>query len=175
MEYTIHYQLEDGTSIADDTKGSALALTTKTFEAKTGTQLTEGYQSGYFPETSSHSIIMDIDNPAKNEYTFVYVPKAEVEYTVKYLEKGTGTQLAEPKTVTTREAVVTETFKQITGYAPDAYQKRLVLSANEDENVLVFWYTKDTKHAPVQIVHEIQNIEGDGYTCLLYTSDAADD
>ena len=164
VEYTIHYQLEDGTSIADDTKGSALALTTKTFEAKTGTQLTEGYQSGYFPETSSHSIIMDIDNPAKNEYTFVYVPKAEVEYTVKYLEKGTGTQLAEPKTVTTREAVVTETFKQITGYAPDAYQKRLVLSANEDENVLVFWYTKDTKHAPVQIVHEIQNIEGDGYT-----------
>lgn len=97
MEYTIRYQLEDGTSIADDTKGSALALTTKTFEAKTGTQLKEGYQSGYFPETSSHSITMDIDNPAKNVYTFVYVPKAKVEYTVKYLEKGTGTQLAEPK------------------------------------------------------------------------------
>lgn len=168
VSYTIKYAVrnEDGTLtyIADDTKGSALALTTKTFEAKTGTQLKEGYQSGYFPETSSHSITMDIDNPAKNEYTFVYVQKAEVEYTVKYLEKGTGTQLAEPKTVTTHDAVVTETFKQISGYAPDAYQKRLVLSANEDENVLVFWYTKDTKHAPVQIVHEIQNIEGDGYT-----------
>lgn len=168
VSYTIKYAVrnEDGTLtyIADDTKGSALALTTKTFEAKTGTQLTEGYQSGYFPETSSHSITMDIDNPAKNEYTFVYVPKAEVEYTVKYLEKGTGAPLENPKTVKTRDAVVTETFKQISGYAPDAYQKRLVLSANEDENVLVFWYTKDTKHAPVQIVHEIQNIEGDGYT-----------
>lgn len=56
------------------------------------------------------------------------------------------------------------TFKQITGYAPDAYQKRLVLSANDKENVLVFWYTKDEVHAPVQIVHEIQNIEGDKYT-----------
>ena len=164
MKYTIHYKLKDGTSIADDTKGSALAGSTKTFEAKTGTQLTEGYQSGYFPETSSHSITMDIDNPAKNEYTFVYVQKDEVEYTVKYLEKGTERQLEKPKIVKTREAVVTETFKQIEGYAPDAYQKRLVLSANEDENVLVFWYTKDTKHAPVQIVHEIQNIEGDGYT-----------
>lgn len=168
VEYTIKYAVrnEDGTLtyIADDTKGSALALTTKTFEAKTGTQLKDGYQSGYFPETSSHSITMDIDDSAKNEYTFVYVPKAEVEYTVKYLEKGTETQLANPKTVKTRDAVVTETFKQISGYAPDAYQKRLVLSANEDENVLVFWYTKDTKHAPVQIVHEIQNIEGDGYT-----------
>lgn len=168
VSYTIKYavQNEDGTLtyIADDTKGSALALTTKTFEAKTGTQLKDGYQSGYFPTTSSHSITMDIDNPAKNVYTFVYVPKAEVEYTVKYLEKGTETQLANPKTVKTRDAVVTETFKQISGYAPDAYQKRLVLSATEAENVLVFWYTQDTEHAPVQIVHEIQNIEGDGYT-----------
>lgn len=166
VEYTIKYAVrnEDGTYtyIADDTKGSALALTTKTFEAKTGTQLKDGYQSGYFPTTSSHSIIMDIDNPAKNEYTFVYVPKAEVEYTVKYLEKGTGTQLAEPKTVTTHDAVVTETFKQISGYAPDAYQKRLVLAAENNE--IIFWYVKDNTHAPVQIVHEIQNIEGDGYT-----------
>lgn len=168
MKYTIKYavQNEDGTLtyIADDTTGSALAGSTKTFEAKTGDQLNKDYQSGYFPTTSSHSITMDIKDPTQNEYTFVYVPKAKVEYTVKYLEKGTGTQLAEPKTVKTRDAVVTETFKQISGYAPDAYQKRLVLSATEAENVLVFWYTQDTEHAPVQIVHEIQNIEGDGYT-----------
>lgn len=168
VSYTIKYAVrnEDGTLtyIADDTKGSALALTTKTFEAKTGTQLTEGYQSGYFPETSSHSITMDIDNPAKNEYTFVYVPKAEVEYTVKYLEKGTETQLANPKTVKTRDAVVTETFKQISGYAPDAYQKRLVLSADDAQNVITFWYVKDEIHAPVQVIHWTQNIAGGGYT-----------
>lgn len=162
MKYTIRYQLEDGTSIADDTEGSALALTTKTFEAKTGTQLEEGYQSGYFPTTSSHSITMDIDDPAKNEYTFVYVPKAEVEYTVKYLEKGTERQLEKPKIVKTREAVVTETFKQIEGYAPDAYQKRLVLAAENNE--IIFWYVKDDTHAPVQIIHWTQNIAGDGYT-----------
>lgn len=162
VSYTIHYQLEDGTPIADDTKGSALALTTKTFEAKTGTQLKDGYQSGYFPKTSSHSIIMDIDDTLKNVYTFVYVPKQEVEYTVKYLEKGTGTQLADPKTVTTRDAVVTETFKQISGYAPDAYQKRLVLAAENNE--IIFWYVKDDTHAPVQIIHWTQNIAGDGYT-----------
>ena len=160
MKYTIHYQLENGTSIADDTEGSALAGSTKTFEAKTGDQLNKGYQSGYFPETSSHSIIMDINGG--NEYTFVYVPKKEVKYTVKYLEKGTGTQLAEQKTVTTRDAVVTETFKQITGYAPDAYQKRLVLAAENNE--IIFWYVKDDTHAPVQIIHWTQNIAGDGYT-----------
>lgn len=166
MKYTIKYavQNEDGTLtyIADDTTGSALAGSTKTFEAKTGDQLNKDYQSGYFPTTSSHSITMDIKDPMQNEYTFVYVPKAEVEYTVKYLEKGTETQLANPKTVTTRDAVVTETFKQISGYAPDAYQKRLVLAAENNE--IIFWYVKDDTHAPVQIVHEIQNIEGDGYT-----------
>ena len=162
MKYTIRYTLEDGTEIAPPTTGSALAGTTKTFDAKTGTQLNEGYQSGYFPKVSSHSITIDIEDTSKNEFTFVYVEKPEVEYTVKYLEKGTENQLADPKTEKTRDAVVTETFKQITGYAPDAYQKQLVLAAEGNE--IIFWYVKDTEHAPVHIVHWIQNIEGDGYT-----------
>lgn len=166
MKYTIRYAVEnaDGTLtyIAEDTTGSALAGTTKTFNAKTGTELNERYQSGYFPKVSSHSITIDIADPSKNEYTFVYVAKEKVEYTVRYLEKGTGNELAKPKTMTTSDAVVTETFKQITGYAPDAYQKQLVLAAEGNE--IIFWYVKDDAHAPVQIIHWIQNIEGDGYT-----------
>ena len=165
MSYTIKYQLKDGTTIAPDTTGSALAGTTKTFEAKTGDKLNDGYQSGYFPMTSSHSMTIDIEGTPenkKNEYIFVYVPKAEVPYTVRYLEFGTGNQLVNPKTVTTRDAVVTETFEVIAGYAPDAYQKRLVLAAENNE--IIFWYTKDDVHAPVQRIHWIQNIEGDGYT-----------
>ena len=165
MNYTVKYELENGTEIAPSTTGSALAGSTKTFNAKTGTELNEGYQSGYFPKVSSHSLTIDIEGTAenkKNEYTFVYVAKPAVEYTVKYLEKGTEQQLADPKTVTTSAAVVTETFKQINGYAPDAYQKQLVLAAEGNE--IIFWYVKDTEHAPVHIVHWIQNIEGDGYT-----------
>lgn len=162
MTYTVKYELENGTEIAPPTTGSALAGTTKTFNAKTGTELKADYQTGYFPQVSSHSLTLDIDDASKNEFIFVYVEKPEVTYTVKYLEKGTNTQLAEPKTVTTHDAVVTETFKQIGGYAPDAYQKQLVLAA--DNNEIIFWYVKDDAHAPVQIIHWIQNIEGDGYT-----------
>ena len=165
MTYTIKYQLEDGTEIAPPTTGSALAGTTRTFNAKTGTQLNEGYQSGYFPNVSSHSITIDIEGTEenkKNEYIFVYVAKPEVEYTVRYLEKGTNAILAPPKTETTSYAVVTETFLQINGYAPDAYQKQLVLAAEGNE--IIFWYVKDDVHAPVQIIHWVQNIEGDGYT-----------
>lgn len=168
MTYTVKYELENGTEIAPPTTGSALAGTTKTFNAKTGTELNEGYQSGYFPTVSSHSITIDIADPSKNEYTFVYVAKDEVEYTVRYLDKTTGEPVVvdgvptPAKVVKTRDAVVTETFKQITGYAPDAYQKQLVLAA--DNNVIIFWYVKDEAHAPLQIIHWTQNIAGEGYT-----------
>lgn len=175
VEYTIHYKLRDsGTTIAPDTKGSALAGSTKTFEAKTGDQLNEAYQSGYFPETSSHSITMDINGTADNglnDFTFYYVQKEKVKYTVRYLEEGTNKVLHEEKTDETSAAVITEKFEQINGYAPDAYQKRLVLSANEAENVLVFWYTKDNVHAPVQIIHWTQNIEGEDYTEYQFSTD----
>ena len=164
MSYTINYVLEDGTVIAEPTTGSGLAGTTKTFNAKTGTELNTGYQSGYFPQTGSHSLTFSIEDPTQNEYTFVYVAKEKVKYTVRYLDKDTGAELATAKTEETRNAVVTETFKQINGYAPDAYQKQLVLSADDESNVITFWYVKDEVHAPVQVVHYIQNIEGDGYT-----------
>lgn len=160
--YTIHYRLEDGTEIAPDTTGSGLAGTTKTFDAKGGTQLNAGYQTGYFPQTNSHSLTFDINGG--NEFTFVYVQKEKVKYTVKYLEKGTEAVLHEEKSEETSDAVITKTFVPVKGYAPDAYQKKLVLSADESENVLIFWYTKDETHAPVQTIYWIQNIAGDGYT-----------
>lgn len=160
VEYTIKYQLENGTEIAPPSNGSALAGTTKTFEAKSGDKLNEGYKTGYYPQTSSHSITFNIEGG--NEYAFVYVAKQEVEYTVKYLEKGTRKQLAESETVTTSAAIVTETFKPVTGYAPDAYQKKLVLAAENNE--IIFWYTKDEVHAPVQVIHWIQSVSGNGYT-----------
>lgn len=171
VEYKIHYRLKDGTEIAPDTTGSGLAGTTKTFDAKTGTQLKDGYQTGYFPQTGSHSLTFDIEG--KNEFTFVYVPKEKVKYTVRYLDKATGEPVVvdvvdgvpmADKVGETSDAVITETFVPVKGYAPDAYQKKLVLSADDDKNVLIFWYTKDETHAPVQTIHWIQNIVGDGYT-----------
>lgn len=168
MNFEVRYELENGTEIAQPFTGSALAGSTKTFNAKTGTQLNKDYQSGYFPKVSSHSITIDIADASKNKYTFVYVAKDEVEYTVRYLDKTTGAPVVvdgvptPDKVVKTRDAVVTETFKQITGYAPDAYQKQLVLAAENNE--IIFWYVKDDAHAPVRVIHWQQNLEGDGYT-----------
>lgn len=181
MEYTIHYVYVDKNgervTIADDTTGSALAGTTKTFDAKAGSQLYTGYQEGYFPKTNSHSLTIDIDNAENNVYTFEYVQKPFVWYTVQYINEETDEPLADEKKVSSSNAVVTETYQYIEGgWMPDAYQKRLVLAASEAEdpdearteelamNIIKFYYHKDDKHAPVHVMHMLQNIEGDGYT-----------
>lgn len=176
VTYTIYYKSGD-TEIAEPTTGSALAGTTLTFEAKTGDELNEGYQSGYFPNTGSHSLTMDING--NNEFTFVYVAKEKVNYTVRYLDKATGEPVVvngvstPDKTGETSDAIITEKFKVIMGYMPDSYQKRLVLSADPEKNVITFWYTKDEHHATIQKNYWIQNVDGNGYSSMPYSEISA--
>lgn len=170
VEYKIRYVLKDTeTEIAPATTGSALAGSTKTFVAKTGDLLNEGYKTKYYPTVPAAYIELNINGG--NEYKFEYVKLDSISYTVRYLDVetrepvvGTDNIEATDKTVTTDKAVVTENFKRVAGYMPDAYQKQLVLSANTEKNVLIFWYAKDTLHAPVQIIHWVQNLNNDGYT-----------
>lgn len=170
VEYKIRYVLKDTeTEIAPATTGSALAGSTKTFVAKTGDLLNEGYKTKYYPTVPAAYIELNINGG--NEYKFEYVKLDSISYTVRYLDVetrepvvGTDGNVAADKNVTTDKAVVTENFKRVPGYMPDAYQKQLVLSANTEKNVLIFWYAKDTLHAPVQIIHWVQNLNNDGYT-----------
>lgn len=176
VTYTIYYKFGD-IEIAEPTTGSALAGTTLTFEAKTGDELNKDYQSGYFPHTGSHSLTMDING--NNEFTFVYVANEKVGYTVRYLDKATGEPVVvngvptPDKTGETSDAIITEKFKVITGYMPDSYQKRLVLSADPEKNVITFWYTKDEHHATIQKNYWIQNVDGNGYSSMPYSEISA--
>lgn len=165
VKYEVYYKLQDtNTQIADPTIGSTLAGMNKTFLAKGGADLYSDYQEGYFPTTNSHTVTMSVDGD--NVFTFWYVEKESVPYTVRYKDEATGEELLTTKSVTdNKKAVVTEVFEPISGYMPDAYQKRLVLSANNaDENVITFYYTKDEQHAYYRIVHYVQNLSGGGYT-----------
>lgn len=171
VDYVIRYTDEAGNEIASPTTGKALAGTTKTFDAKAGDELNEGYRTGYYPKTNSHSMVMEIKGEnEKNEFTFVYKRMSEVQYTVRYINRATNNNVFDvvgivpDKTGVTSAAVWTETFLTIKGYRPDAYQKRLVLSVNAAENVITFYYDKDEVHAPVQVIHWTQNIAGEGYT-----------
>ena len=171
VNYNVRYVLQDdpNTEVASPTTGSALAGSTKTFVAKTGDLLNEGYKDHYFPTIPSTSILLEIDET--NEYIFYYVYRESVSYKVRYLNRETGEPLANDKIASSDKAVVTENFKRIPGYMPDAYQKQLVLSVNEEENVLIFWYVEDPFHAPVQITHWVQNADGSGYTMYQTSTD----
>ncbi len=195
-EYTIYYKIQNGeTQIADPTVGSALAGITKTFDAKGGSDLYPLYQEGYFPLVQSHSMTLDINATETNNtnvYTFEYVQKDAVPYIVRYVDEE-GNELINQKVVLdNHKAVVTETFAACSGYMPDAYQKRLVVTGadvldNEwikvtidgntvlvnPNNVITFVYKKDDKHAYYKITHYTENLEVDSQgnkTWTEYTS-----
>lgn len=185
-EYTVYFKIQgNDTQIADPITGSSLAGITKTFDAKGGTDLYAGYQEGYFPLVESHSMTLNIEhenNQGDNTYTFWYVQKDAVPYKVYYVaetlkEGGTslGTIERDGKTyhiiATTKEvndnrkAVVTEKFEQVSGYMPDAYQKRLVVNGTEGAvNEIIFYYTVDSTHAYYKITHYTQNTDGENWT-----------
>lgn len=176
MTYTFYFKYKDanGTEIdiADPVTGSTLAGETKTEKAKGDTKLYPGYQEGYFPLVQSHSITLDIENEANNVFTFWYVTKDAMPYKVRYLIKNAddtvtpaftnadGTEYI--KTVSdNRKAIVTETFVVKNGYVADAYQKSLVVDAdNAENNVITFYYTKDTTHAYYKATHYREPLEG---------------
>lgn len=189
IPYTIKYVLQGtDTEIADRETGKQFAGETLTFQAKTGGSLYTGYQLGYYPTLASHSISFDLnDNVTSYEFTFEYVKKESVPYTVYYLSKtlneGTvshGTmeyngetyyKIFADKTVNSTNAIVTENFVQVAGYMPNAYQQSLVLSGADDAvNEMYFIYTVDTIHAYYKVSHYTQNLDGSWYEYSTYES-----
>lgn len=172
VEYKINYKLfNTDTDIADPTVGNAIAGHNKTFDAKAGSQLYGPYQTGYYPLTNSHTITMSVDGT--HEFTFYYVYVENMPYKVRYIDVATGNSIMEDKIVMDNTlSVVTETFQRCDKMMPDAYQKRLVLSADNtdadndgifDANVITFYYNSDEEHAYYRVVHYIQNMEGNTY------------
>ncbi|MGM9546899.1 MAG: InlB B-repeat-containing protein [Oscillospiraceae bacterium] len=177
-QYTVRYVLQGtDTKVADDLTGSGLAGTTKTFDAKGGTELYAEYQEGYFPHVQSQSLLLDIEADSL-VITFEYVQMPAVPYTVKYINTETNTNVFDGTTVEdlvvndNRKAVVTETFKVIPGFMPDAYQKRLVVTA-DGENILYFYYTRDSLHAYYKITHYTENLAKDAEGNTTWTEYAS--
>lgn len=174
IPYTIKYMIKDtNTEIADPIVGSKLAGEQETFEAKGDTELYADYQTGYFPETNSHTITFEISDDGEvtaKEFIFWYTKVDAVPYKVYYkivdengnilgpaIKNDNGTEFI--KEVNDNEkAVVTENFVVVPGYMPDAYQKRLVVTPG-GENVITFYYTEDDEHAYYQVTHYTENID----------------
>lgn len=180
----IYYAGEGGgyhRQIAADSRGYANQGSTRTFYPKAGdpyNQMYSGFNSGYYPTLASHSITMgeepNVAAPTVNVFTFYYVHAATVSYKVEYRYHDTGELIVSESTGTgfvekeTSKAVVTERFAVVKDCVPDAFYKRLVLAVVEDgkggyvgspDNVVTFYYTKNTENAYYAIHYMLQNVD----------------
>ena len=162
VTYTVHYVDEEGKPIAEDTIGYTYAGNTKTFTAKTGDALNPEFRTGYFPKVNSSSILATATG--KNECTFEYVKRDSVSYTVQYLDNVTKLPLLNEKTYATANAVITEQFAYIPGFISDAFYKRLILTADDNQNVITFYYTKDQVNAYYAVKYMIEDLDGINYS-----------
>ena len=181
VPYTIKYMIEGTTTeIAAPTEGKHYAGETHTFNAKTAGQLNAGYQTGYFPTITSHSIDFKTED-SSYEHIFYYVKKDAVPYTVYYVtnqqnatnslteiklteggEEKTYYIVADTKQVSdNKNAIVTENFKTVPGYMPDAYQKTLIIDGSDGaNNQIIFKYSVDKQHAYYKVTHWVEQTDG---------------
>lgn len=179
-----------GKPVADATSGYGYQGATRTFYPKAGdpyNQLYPEYNKGYFPTVGSHSMVLKYEEdktaPANNVHTFEYVKVGEVDYTVRYVDAKTLEDIEAPEPKKTSNAVVTERFKVISGYLPDAFYKRLILSVEWDEdsgtwvgtekNEIIFYYTENTKSSYYAVHYWMQRPNTDGMQLSDYVESEA--
>lgn len=168
VEYTVEYYKDNGdgtcTEIAKPTTGYSFAGLTRTFKAKIGEELYTDYQTKHYPMEASHSILMT--ETGTNTFRFLYYQKDSVKYKINYIDQltklpmeFTGDRKIEYEG-TTSDAVITKKFVYESGYMPDAFYKRLILSYPDEKNIINFYYTKDTEHAYYAVKHMIEVSDG---------------
>lgn len=165
--------------IAADSTGYAYQGNTRTFYPKVGDPLNElyaGFNTGCYPTLASHSITVESESdkttPVENVFTFTYAHTKSISYTVeyRYADNNELISLAPNsgrETKSSAKAVVTERFAVIQDYIPDAFYKRLILAVKVDadgkvtsqDNVVVFYYTKNNTHAPYAVHHMLQTLD----------------
>lgn len=116
--------------------------------------------NGMLPDAISKSLKSNLV-PGENVLKFNYIPFTTVDYTVKYIvqtldEHGTVTNeeaIKEDKQVTTDKNVVTEDALKISGYVALQGKQTIPLSQRKEDNVMVFYYRKDS---PAQAAYTIE-------------------
>mgnify|MGYP004617558889 FL=1 len=165
--------------IAADSTGYAYQGNTRTFYPKVGDPLNELYadfNTGCYPTLASHSITVESESdktaPVENVFTFTYAHTESISYTVEYRYADNNELISSaPDNGSVKKssdkAVVTERFAVIQNYIPDAFYKRLILAVKVDangnvtsqDNVVVFYYTKNNTHAPYAVHHMLQTLD----------------
>lgn len=140
INYTVHYyKLGTRDKVADDSTKSVMIGTTVTEKAKMGKDLNlvpGDMQNKYYPTKTSTSVNI---NQIDQEIIFFYTEATSVQYTVYYQDVN-GNNLIDPVTKTTEYSTVTEQYVPINGYAPRQFSITQDLTANSEQNKIIFIY-----------------------------------
>lgn len=140
INYTVHYYKQGTTDkVADDRTNYVMIGTTVTEKAKMGKDLNlvpADMQNKYYPTNTSTSVTI---NQIDKEIIFFYTEATSVQYTVYYQDVNEN-NLIDPVTKTTEYSTVTEQYVPINGYAPRQFSITQDLTANSEQNKIVFIY-----------------------------------
>ena len=140
VTYTVHYYIKGTTTkVAKDRTNYVMIGTTVTEKAKMGADLNlvePSMQNKYYPTNTSTSVII---NQIDQEIIFYYTEATNVTYTV-YYQDANGKDLLTPRTETTELSTVTKQYVPINGYAPRQFSITQDLTANSEQNKIIFIY-----------------------------------
>ena len=136
LSYTVKYQDEDGNKLLEDKN---VDNQTYSSTVKETAPAIEGYTVANGENEKSIKIGLNT-----NEIIFTYVKRTDLEYTVRYLEQGSNTQIADAEIVKnqTYKSEVTKQAKDIAGY--DIVNKEESITIEITGNEIIFYYTKRT-------------------------------
>ncbi len=166
-----HTAYKAGDLIAETIFAHSSVGKTKTFSAKGLGELHSDFRKKFFPTVNTHSLLMEPDGNL-NTYTFEYVYDDTVYYKIRYVDYASRTELKTAVVKSTDEAVVTEKFLPISGYIPQNFYIRKALAydgnATEDsvieDNVITFYYIRDTEHGLFSVEYYLENADSNDST-----------
>ena len=143
LKYTVNYLEKDTNNVLQPAK-TVENVTFKT-EVKAIDEKVE--IDGYVYDSASPDSITVGTDASKNVINLYYTKRADLKYTVNYLEKDTNNVLQNAKTVenvTFKTEVTAESEKvEIDGYVYDsANPVNIVVGTDESQNVINLYYTK---------------------------------
>lgn len=150
---TVQYLGQDGKPVAGEDKHDNLPIGKDyTYKAKVVEKM--------LPDAISKNLKSNLV-PEENVLIFNYIPFTTVDYTVKYIvqtldEHGQVTKeeaIKDAITKTTDQNVVTEDAPKIPGYVALQGKKTIPLSQSKEDNVMVFYYRKES---PAQAAYTIE-------------------
>lgn len=193
-KYKVNYVRADDpeTEVAPPTVGRAYVWKTRTFQAKSGDELSGEYKwtvehenegTNWWPTVNSHSIIVKANEEGEefkpNEYTFTYIQKDKVNYRVQYLDADTRRPInpeGHDIEKITSHASVKEDARVIPGYIADPTSQTLILSASTADtpeeqqaeelrnNVITFLYHKNVTEYVYETEYYTKNLDSEGYS-----------